>query len=84
MVSVAILYSLACNAADVMNNDNLVSALESQVQISIALIDMVRKPSLEPIVFAKRWGITPEKAQKTIQATTLRGIKTMLHLLLSR
>ena len=45
---------------------------------------MVRIPSLELIVLAKRLSITPEKAQKTIQATTQRGIRTMLHPLLSR
>ena len=39
----------------------------------------VRKQSVEPIVLAKRWGITPEKAQKAIQATAKRGIRTMLH-----
>ena len=43
-----------------------------------------RKPSVEPIVLAKRWGITPEKAQKTIQATSQRGIMTILYPSLSR
>ena len=40
---------------------------------------MVRKPSVEDIVLAKRWDITSEKAQKTIKDTTQGGIKTMLH-----
>ena len=83
LVSAVVSYSLAYNAADVMESDNLKTALESQIQISIVLIGMVRKPSVEPIVFAKRLDITPEK-EKTIQATTQRGIKTMLHPLLSR
>ena len=77
-------YSLAYDATDDMDNDNLATALESQIQISIELISMVRKPSVELIVLAKRWGITPEKAQKTIQATTQRGIRTMFHPLLLR
>ena len=67
-----------------MDNDNLAAALSAQIQISTVLIGMVQKSSAEPIVFAKRWGITPEKAQKTIQATTQRRIWTMLHPLLSR
>ena len=39
---------------------------------------MVRKLSVEPIVLARRWDITPEKAHKTIQATMQREIQTML------
>ena len=45
---------------------------------------MVRKPSIDPKVLTKRWGITPEKAKKTIQATRQKGIRTMLNPLLSR
>ena len=45
---------------------------------------MVRKPSLEPIVLARRWDITPGKTQQTMQATMQRGIWSMLHLSLSR
>ena len=71
-------------AADVMDNDNPATALSAQKQISIALIGMVGKPSVEPIVLAKRLGITPEKAQKTIQATMQRRIRAMPHPLLSR
>ena len=67
-----------------MDNDNLVTALEAQIQISVALIGTVKKPSIDPIVLAKRFSITPEKAQKNIQATTQRGIRTMLHTLLLR
>ena len=48
------------------------------------MVGMVRKPSVERIVLAKRWGITLEKAQKTIQATTQRRIRAMVHPLLSR
>ena len=57
-----------------MDNDNLATALESMILISIALNGTARKPSVEPIVLAKRWGITPEKAQKTIQATNREGL----------
>ena len=62
-VSTVISYSLAYDAADVMDNDNLVMSLSAQIQISIALIGIVRKPSVEPIILAKQWGIAPEKSQ---------------------
>ena len=65
-VSAVVSYSLAYDTADIMDNDNLATALEAQIQISIVLIGTVRKPSIDPIVLVKRWGITPEKAQKTI------------------
>ena len=52
------------------------------IQISIALIGMVKKPSVEPIALAKRWGITPQKNQKTIQVKMQRDIKTMIDPLL--
>ena len=78
----AVSYSPTYNTTDVMDNNNLATAILAQIQISIALIGKIRKPSIEPIVLAERWGITPEKAQKTIQATMQRGIRTMLHPLL--
>ena len=83
-VSAVVSYSLAYDASDVMDNDNLVTAFESQIWISIVLTGTVRKPSLDPIVLAKQWIITLKKAQKNIQATTQRGIRTILHPLLSR
>ena len=52
-VSAVVSYSLAYDDADVMNNDNLATALEPQIQISIALIGTVRKSSIELIVLAK-------------------------------
>ena len=55
-VSTVILYSLAYDAIDVMDNNNLATALTAQVKVSIALIGKVRKLSIEPIVLAKQWG----------------------------
>ena len=57
-----------------MDNDNLVTALSGQIQVSIGMIGTVRKPSIQPIVLARRW----------IQATTQREIRTMVHHSLSR
>ena len=81
--SAVVSYSLAYDAADFVDNDNLATELEAQIQNSIALIGTIRKPSIDLIVFAKRWGFIPVKAQKNIQVTTQRGIMTMLHTLLS-
>ena len=53
LVSTVVSYSLAYDATDVMDNHNLVTALEPQIQISIVLIGMVRKPSVEPIISTK-------------------------------
>ena len=47
-VSAVVSYSLAYDAADVFDNDGLASAMEAQIQISIALIGTVRKPSIDP------------------------------------
>ena len=51
-VSTVVSYSLAYNAADIMDNYILVTALSAQIQMSIVLIGMVRKPSVEPIILA--------------------------------
>ena len=83
-VSTVVSYSLTYDATDIMDNDNLAAALSAQNQISIMLIGTVRTPSIKPIVLAARWGITAEKAKKTLQVTTQRGIRTMLHPSLSR
>ena len=42
-VSKVISYSVAYDAADVMDNDNFETALSAQIQIRVALIGMVRK-----------------------------------------
>ena len=58
MVSAVVSYCLAYDVTDVVDNDNLATVLESQIQISIALISMVRNLSIDLIVLAKqcdRW-----------------------------
>ena len=65
-------------------NDILVLSLSVLIQLSIELIRTIRKPSVQPTVLAERWGITPENAQNTTQATMQRRIRTMFHLSLSR
>ena len=45
-VSTVVLYSLAYDATDVMDNDYLATGLSAQIQINIALMGIVRKPSI--------------------------------------
>ena len=52
-VSTVILHSMAHDAANVMDNDNVMTALSAQIQISIMLVSMVRKSLEVPIVLAK-------------------------------
>ena len=54
-VSTIIMYSLAHDATDVMDNNNLATALIAQIQISITQVGRIRKLSIEPIILAKRW-----------------------------
>ena len=58
-----------------MDNNNHATALSAWIQINISVIGMVTKSSLQTVVFAKRWGITPEKGQTTIQVTMQRNDK---------
>ena len=48
-----ILYSLTYNAIDVMDDNYLAIALSVQIQVSMVLIDTVRKQSVDPSVLAK-------------------------------
>ena len=51
--------------------------MSAQIQINIKLTCTARKLAREPVVLAKRWGITPERAQMTIHITVQRRIRTM-------
>ena len=77
-------YSLEYDSFYVMDGDNLMTALSTQIQVSIVLIGTDRKPSIEPIGMAKQWGITLQNAQETIQNTTQRVTKTMFYPSISR
>ena len=64
------LYSLAYHAIDVMDNDNLALTSPLQIQVSIALIGMVRKQSEVPIVLVKQWGTTLQKLTRLTSHNT--------------
>ena len=82
-ISTAILHSMAYDAIGTTYDDNFATALEECVQIRVRLIEIIRTPSMKPIVLAKQWGNTLQKMQ-TIQVTPWRWIRTMLHPSLSR
>ena len=63
-VNAVVSYSLAYNATDLMDNDDLATALSAQIQISITLIGMVKKPPVEPIVLAKDGALLLRKLRR--------------------
>ena len=71
-----VLYLLAFNAIDVMDDDNL-----NCFQRSYSDQCSIDRGSQKPL--AKWWGITPDKDQKTVHASTQREIMTMLNTSLS-
>ena len=74
--SYLLLIDLWCHFA--MDDDNLETALLTQIQVSIALIGKVRKPSVNSIIGLAIRDNTAESSE-TIQATTQREIRIMLH-----
>ena len=52
-IRVVILYSLAYDAFDDMDDGKFTTALPFQIKVSVALIRLVRKPLIKPIVLAK-------------------------------
>ena len=73
-VSPVVSYSLGSWCCWCMDNDNLATAWSAQIQISISLICLVRKPSIEPIVLAKRWDITLRKHRRLSKPQCREGL----------
>ena len=78
-VSADISYSLAYEAIDATDDDNLMTALSAQIQISIVLIGMVRKLIVKLMILPKQWVTTLQRALKMLPATTNCEIRTMHH-----
>jgi hypothetical protein len=81
--------SFQFDAADITDDQNLGTALESHVSVpmSVSQVGVFTSKStkgIDPITFSKKWGISPEKAQRTVRTTTQRGVRTVLHPSLSR
>ena len=61
--------SYAYDAADVMDDDNCATVLDSYVTTSslqVAKVHTKKAPGLNHLVIAKRWDISPKKALHTI------------------
>ena len=77
----------AYDTADAMDDDNYATMLESFVStssIQVAQVNTENISILDRLVFAKKLGISPDKALYMISHTTQHGVHTVLHLSLSR
>ena len=77
----------AYDAADVMDDNNYATVLDSYVTTSslpVAKVRTEKVPGLDHSVLAKRWGISSKKAMNTICWTTQHGVHTVLHPMLLR
>jgi len=77
--------SLAVDTADITDDENLASILESNVFVSVASMKTtgaVKTSRASPIdheTLSKRWSISRERAKATVKQTTQRGVRTCLH-----
>ena len=76
----------AYDAADVMDDNNYATVLESFVTTSslqVAQVHTKKVSGLGHLILAKKWGNSPKKAFNTIQHTTQHGVCTVFHASLS-
>jgi hypothetical protein len=79
------LHSLTVDAIDITHDSNYHQVLESNVVISSlgsSLTGYMRSRKTAPIdslTLAARWLISPERAKRTVQQTTQRGVRTCLN-----
>ena len=77
----------AYDAADVVDDNNYATVLESFVSTSslqVGQVNTKKVSELDHLVLAKKWGISPEKELNMIHHTMQCGVPTMLHPSLSR
>ena len=75
------------DAADVIDNDNYVTVLESFVGTLLRRVVQVstkKVSGLDHLVLAREWGISPKKILDTICHSTQHGVHTVLNPSLSR
>jgi hypothetical protein len=84
------LHSLTTDLADILHNCNFHQVLLSHVNISSmdtslnGHIRMRKTALIDHMTLASRWMISPEKAKRTVQRTTQRGVRTCLNPALAR
>ena len=59
------------------------TAMEDSITIASVKVTE-RRTGIDPVTLARNWGIGLETAKRTVNATTQRGIQTVLHPTLSR
>ena len=80
------------DAVDFTANENFGAVLASHINISelhnsttrYGDIKSNKRKQVDSTTLAKRWGIDPKKAMRTVRKTTQRGVRTTLHPTLSR
>ena len=75
--------SIDVDTIDFTDNDNFGDALQSKVQVPRVGVSKGKR-SIPAEALAQKWMISPEAANRTVQCTTQRGIRTVLHPSLSR
>ena len=68
---------------DAMQSLVIVDADNHEFQVISSITSSIWKPNIEATQLAKNWGIGLETAKRTIEATTQRGLRTILHNTLS-
>lgn len=73
------------DTADITDNDNLGSVLESYVSVSSvdssnsgSTFKSRRMPGVDHMTLAKRWNVPPDRAKQTVGVTTQRGVRQCL------
>ena len=74
-----------CDASDITDDTNFGLGLENDVTVSrVRVSNSIAKPKVYYLTLRKKWGISPDIANKTLHATTQVGIRTVFHLSLSQ
>ena len=74
--------SVLSEMSPILNDDYFISALRSNVQVS--LTSSKKRSGITPEALVQNWGIGLEAAKRTVEATTQRGIRTVANASLSR
>ena len=77
----------AYDAADVIDEDNYASVLESGVStlsLQVACVNTEKVSGLNHLFLPIKWGVSPKKALNKIRHTKQHGVHTVLHLSLCR
>ena len=74
-VSIVVSYSVAYDATDAMDNDNLATALLIKIQISIKLTGTVQKLLVEPIAWLKDRALPMRNLRRSFKLQCREGLR---------